>query len=225
MTDAMRMIDTTMAQLRAQAEAATSDLPDGEPLDDLSRALIRLGVAVSVTSLSPDAIGRTVDAALDGGASLDQVEEIIALVSGLGVHSLMISQAIVLQSAAARDLIDRAAPFDPARQALWDRHVGDDPFWIGFEKENPGFLDAMLRLCPDLFTAFFDYCAVPWKIGSVRARTKELAAIACDAAPTHVFGPGFRLHLRNAIALGATRRQIMETLDIAAEAPGHDGIV
>ena len=218
------MNDAMIATQRAQAEAATLDLPDGEPLDALSRALIRLGVAVSVTSLVPDEIGRTVNAALDAGASLDQVEEIIALVSGLGVHSLMISQAMVLQSAAARGLIDKAAPLDPARQALWDKHIGDDPFWIGFEKENPGFLDAMLRLCPDLFTAFFAYCAVPWKIGSVRALTKELAAIACDAAPTHIFGPGFRLHLRNAIALGATRRQIMETLDIATEAPGHGGI-
>lgn len=224
MTDAMPTIDTTITQLRAQAETATRELPDGEPLDDLSRALIRLAVAVSVTSLSPDAIRQTVNAALDAGASIDQVEEIIALVSGLGVHSLMISQAIVLRSAAARGLVEGAAPLDPARQALWDKHVGDDPFWIGFEQDNPGFLDAMLRLCPDLFAAFFDYCAVPWKIGSVRARTKELAAIACDAAPTHVFGPGFRLHLRNAIALGATRRQVMETLDIAAAAPGHAGI-
>jgi alkylhydroperoxidase/carboxymuconolactone decarboxylase family protein YurZ len=224
MTDAFAGIDARTAQLRLLAEAATRELPEGEPLDDLTRALVRLGLAVSVTSLSPEAIGLAVDAALDAGASIDQVEEIIALVSGLGVHSLMVSQAMVLQSAAKRGLMAAAGPLDPERQALWDRHVGDDPFWIGFETENPGFLDAMLRLCPSLFTAFFDYCAVPWKIGSVRARTKELVAIACDVAPTHVFGPGFRLHLRNAITLGASRRQIMEVLDIAGQAPGHDGV-
>ena len=73
------------------------------------------------------------------------------------------------------------------------------------------------------FSAFFDYCAVPWKSGRVRAVLKELIAMACDATPAHRFGPGFRLHLRNAIALGAGRRAVMETLEIAAAAPAHDG--
>lgn len=218
------MTQDVSARLREQAIAAARALPEGEGLDALARALVRLGVAVSVTALDRPAIAEAIQAAFDADASVDQVEEIIALVSGLGVHSLMISQAMVLTVAGERGLIDTGSPLDAERQVLWDRHVGDDPFWIGFEQENPGFLAAMLRLCPDLFKAFFDYCAVPWKIGSVRARTKELVAIACDIAPTHAFGPGFRLHLRNAIALGATRRQIMETLDIAAEGPGNPGI-
>lgn len=214
-----------LSQLRSQAIEATRNLPEeGEGLDSLSRALVHLGVAVSVTSLDRTAIAKSIEDALDAGASISQIEEIIALVSGLGVHSLMISQAMVFDAACNHALVDPATPLDSERQALWDRHVGDDPFWAGFEKQNPGFLNAMLRLCPDLFVAFFDYCAVPWKIGSVRARIKELVAIACDAAPTHVFGPGFRVHLGNAIALGATKRQIMETLDIASTAPGHAGI-
>jgi alkylhydroperoxidase/carboxymuconolactone decarboxylase family protein YurZ len=57
----------------------------------------------------------------------------------------------------------------------------------------------------------------------VRARTKELVALACDASPTHRFRPGFRVHLKNAILLGVGRRAIEQTLDIAAAAPGHGG--
>lgn len=218
------MTQDIVAKLREQAITTVAALPEGEGLDTLSRTLIELGLAVSVTALDRQALAERIDSAFSAGASLDQVEEIIALVSGLGVHSLMVSQAMVLGAADRCGLIDADAPLDAERQALWEKYVGDDPFWVGFEHENPGFLSAMLRLQPALFTAFFDYCAVPWKIGSVRARTKELVAIACDIAPTHAFGPGFRLHLRNAIALGATRRQIMETLDIAAGAPGNPGI-
>lgn len=218
------MTQDIVAKLREQAITTVAALPEGEGLDTLSRTLIELGLAVSVTALDRQALAERIDSAFSAGASLDQVEEIIALVSGLGVHSLMVSQAMVLGAADRCGLIDADAPLDAERQALWKKYVGDDPFWVGFEHENPGFLSAMLRLQPALFTAFFDYCAVPWKIGSVRARTKELVAIACDIAPTHAFGPGFRLHLRNAIALGATRRQIMETLDIAAGAPGNPGI-
>lgn len=210
--------------LREFVLAEARSFPDGDGLDALSSALVELGLAASVTALEPVAMRESMERAFTCGASLDQVEEIIALVSGLGVHTLMASQATLLELAAARGLIDSAAPLTAQQQALWDKHVGDDPFWKGFERENPGFLDAMLRICPDQFAAFFDYCAVPWKIGSVRALTKELSALACDIAPTHAFGPGLRVHLRNAAALGATRQQIEDVLELAAKAPGHKGI-
>jgi alkylhydroperoxidase/carboxymuconolactone decarboxylase family protein YurZ len=129
----------------------------------------------------------------------------------------------VLEEARRRGLVPADAPLDPHRQSLWDRHVGDDPFWDGFSRELPGFLRALLVLSPDLFSGFFDYCAIPWKSGQIRATVKELAAMACDAAPTHRFGPGFRVHLANAIKLGVGRAAIMQTLDIAAASPEHGG--
>jgi len=74
-----------------------------------------------------------------------------------------------------------------------------------------------------IFIGFFEYCAIPWRSGTVRARIKELAALACDAAPSHRFRPGFRVHLKNAIALGVGRHAILQALDIAAAAPEHRG--
>jgi alkylhydroperoxidase/carboxymuconolactone decarboxylase family protein YurZ len=218
------MTPIELHDLRAEALALAADIPAGEPLDPLAAALIRLGVAVSVTCLDRTAIIGTVEGAFDAGASVSQVQEIIALVSGLGVHSLMASALTVLDAAARRELLDSGAPLDPERQALWDSHVGENPFWVGFSTELPGFLEAMLRLSPDIFTSFFAYCALPWASGTVRARIKELVAMACDASPTHRFRPGFRVHLKNAIKLGVGRRAIEQTLDIAAAAPGHTGV-
>jgi hypothetical protein len=140
------------------------------------------------------------------------------LVSGLGVHSLMVTAVSIARAAGLE-----ASSLTPEEQALWDKHVGGDPFWIAFEAELPGFLRAMLKLSPDQFIAFFGYCAVPWKSGQVRAKLKELIAMACDATPAHRFGPGFRLHLGNAVKLGVGRRAVMETLDIAAATPPHEG--
>ena len=217
------MSKLSIKDLRAQAEALTADLPEGEPLDAMAQALIELAVAVSVTSLDRAAMAASVAKALDAGASADQVQEIIALVSGLGVHSLMVSARVVLDAAEQRGLIDASAPLDPERAKLWEQHVGDDPFWIGFSEELPGFLDAMLRLSPDLFAGFFAYCAIPWASGTVRAKIKELASMACDASPTHRFVPGFRLHLKNAIQLHVGRTAILQALDIAAAAPLHSG--
>jgi hypothetical protein len=210
----------TIPEMHAIVE--TLALEDGEPLSIMDAALIRLGVAVAVTSLDRAAIDAGIIDALEAGASVAQVQEIISLVSGLGVHSLMASAVPLLARARAIGI----APDDrlsPEQQELWDRYVGDDPFWVGFERELPGFLRAMLLLSSEQFAAFFDYCAVPWKSGQVRARVKELAAMASDATPTHRFLPGFRLHLTNAVALGAGGTAIRQALAIAAAAPAHSG--
>jgi alkylhydroperoxidase/carboxymuconolactone decarboxylase family protein YurZ len=213
----------TLDHLRREAEVQLMGRPDGEPLDALSVTLIRLGLAVTVTSLDPGAINAAIDSAFDAGASPAQVQEVIALVSGLGVHSLMISAVPVLDAARARGLIASGDGLTEIEQALWTAHVGDDPFWVGFEAETPGFLHALLKLSPDLFTGFFAYCAIPWTSGTVRARTKELVAMAVDATPTHRFLPGFRVHLRNSLSLGAGRVAVMMTLDLAAAAAPHRG--
>jgi alkylhydroperoxidase/carboxymuconolactone decarboxylase family protein YurZ len=211
-----------LADLRALAAASVIDAGEGEPMSAMEAALLRLGLAVSVTSLDRFIIRSRIGEALALGASVTQVQEVVSLVSGLGVHSLMVSAVdIVEQAALAGQEIDQA--FDDRRARLWAQHIGDDPFWSAFDRETPGFLRALLLLSPDQFVAFIDYCAVPWKSGSVRARLKELIAMASDATPTHRFLPGFKLHLANALALGAGRAAIMQALDIAAAAPPHVG--
>lgn len=212
---------TALEDLEALAIVALEAAAHGPSLDPLSAALVELGCCVSVCSLDRTAIDRAIDRAFDAGASAEQVQEVIALISGLGVHSLMVSAVPVLEKARRRGRLERTV--DAERQKLWDRHVGDDPFWASFEREVPGFLQAMLILSPDIFEGFFTYCAIPWKSGTVRAMTKELIAMASDATPTHRFAPGFRIHLRNAIALGASKAMVREALRIAARTPEHSG--
>ncbi len=217
------MPGVSLHDLRAIAEEKCAGIMEGPPLGELERALIALGTAASVTALERRPISAAITAAFDAGASLAQVQEMIALVSALGVHSLMATAVPALAEAQRRGLVPADEALDAGRQALWDRHVGEDPFWDGFSRELPGFLKSLLLLSPDLFSGFFDYCAIPWKSGQIRASVKELAAMACDAAPTHRFVPGFRVHLANAIKLGVGRTAIMQTLDIAAASPEHEG--
>jgi alkylhydroperoxidase/carboxymuconolactone decarboxylase family protein YurZ len=212
------MTSIDLKSLHAIALAALGNADDGQPLGPLDAALIRMGVAASVTALDRDAVGAAIADAMNAGATPAQIQEVVSLVSGLGVHSLMATAVLIARAA---DI--EGAPLSPEQQALWETYVAADLFWDAFEVEFPGFLGALLRLSPDQFAAFFDYCAVPWKSGKVRGAIKELIAMACDATPAHRFGPGFRLHLGNAIALGVGRRAVMEALEIAAAAPAHDG--
>jgi hypothetical protein len=215
-------VPLTVSDLRALARESTASLPEGASLSSFETALLRVGLTASVTLLDRSAAAAAIDTAFAAGASSQQVQEIVSLVSGLGVHSLIMTAPMII-AAAARAGESAGGPLTVAQQDLWDRHVGEDPFWESFEREMPGFLEAMLRLSPDQFTAFFDYCAVPWKSGTVRACIKELVAMAVDATPAHRFLPGFKLHLANAIALGVGRVAIDEALDLAEATSPHVG--
>jgi alkylhydroperoxidase/carboxymuconolactone decarboxylase family protein YurZ len=168
------------------------------------------------------AVDEALENALATGATPMQIQEILSLVAGLGVHSLMMT-SVRLVEAAKRAGTDVEVQFDDQRQALWDKYVGDDHYWDRFDRFSPGFLKAMLHLSPAQFEAFFAFCAVPWRGKTVSTATKELVAIACDASPSHRFLPGFLHHLEMAVAMGIGRRAIIETLDIAAAAPVHRG--
>lgn len=54
---------------------------------------------------------------------------------------------------------------------------------------------------------------------------KELIYCAFDAAATHLYQPGLKLHMRNAIRYGATPEEIMEVLEIATLLSLHTATV
>lgn len=214
--------ELTIEELRNIAIGRLESIVDGDSLHLLERALIEFAAAASITSLSTPAIDRTMANAFSLGATPAQLQEMISLVAGLGVHALMITESRII-AAAERAGEPVELTLTEQQQSLWNRHVGDNPYWEKFEHYSPGFLRAMLRLSPAQFEAFFTFCAVPWRGKTVSAATKELAAIACDSSPSHRFLPGFLFHLETAISMGIGRRAILETLDIAASTPVHQG--
>jgi alkylhydroperoxidase/carboxymuconolactone decarboxylase family protein YurZ len=222
MTTRLRRTVVTLADVREAAEALLEPVPDGPDLNEMSAALIRLAVCASVCTLDPAAIHDATQGALDAGASPEQVHETLVLVSALGVHTLM--EGTRHLSAILRERGTPPVAVDDERARLRARLQGDDPYWTDFNREIPGFLDALLEHSPDAYQGFFAYCALPWRSGAVCGRLKELIAMACDATPTHRYLPGLRLHLTNAVRLGAGRVAISRALDIAAAAPSHPGV-
>jgi alkylhydroperoxidase/carboxymuconolactone decarboxylase family protein YurZ len=55
---------------------------------------------------------------------------------------------------------------------------------------------------------------VPFGKGPLPRKFKELILIAINAATTHLYAPGVRRHIRNALQLGATREEILETIQL-----------
>ena len=216
--------EVSLDQLRTVADAYLNDVGDGEPLDPLTRALVELAVRASVTTMDIVGAERYMQEALDLGATADQVHEVLMLVSGLGVHTLFATAEHLHALTSERHNEQANSALDADQRLLWERYVGSDPYRQRLEDELPGFLAALIRISPEGFAAFCEYCGLPWKTKNVRAVTKELIALAVDATPTHRFLPGMKLHLRNAIELGAGRIAILEVLLIASHAPPHRGV-
>lgn len=214
----------SLEDVRLEAEKQMAGLAPGAPVDEVTAALVTFAVRISVTSLAVASAADVARKALAAGATADELHETVFLVSALGVHSLFEGSRVVARLAAEGAKSDEKPPLGAELQRIWDATVGADKYWAGFECEVPGFLDALLRASPSGFDAFLRYCAVPWKSGHLPALTKELIAVATDATPTHRYLPGLRLHLRNAIKLGAGRDALTAVLDIAAKAPSHSGV-
>lgn len=197
-------------------------VPEGDPLDVQTSALIALAVRAAPTVLDTEGIRTCAELALDAGATPEQVHDTLLLVAGLGFHTLAEGSRRVAEILRQRG--QGLPSLDERRLDLRQRRVGGDEYWYRVEAESPGFLDALLRLSPEGFEAFLAFAGVPWQARALSARVKELTCMAADATPTHRYRPGLRLHLANAVDLGVGRAAILETLAIAAAAPVHHGV-
>jgi alkylhydroperoxidase/carboxymuconolactone decarboxylase family protein YurZ len=79
------------------------------------------------------------------------------------------------------------------------------PFWAG-----------LLENDPDFFEAYLNFSAVPWRNGVLEPKVRELIYTAIDASTTHLYEPGLRQHIRNALGYGASKAEIMEVLELTS---------
>lgn len=78
-----------------------------------------------------------------------------------------------------------------------------NPLWDQLRAFDPEFMEAYL--------AFRD---VPHRKGPLPPHFKELVLVAINAATTHMYGPGVRRHMQNALRLGASPQEILETIQL-----------
>ncbi len=95
-------------------------------------------------------------------------------------------------------------------------YIRDRGYWVEFN-------DGLLAYSPEFLQTYLRYAGQPARTGPLGARMRELIYIAIDASATHMFGEGLAIHMRGALASGASPRDIIETLQIAT-AQGLDSV-
>jgi len=173
----------------------------------LSRKFIELvGVALNAacTNLNSDGTRRHVRAALEAGATRDEIVFVLKAVSLMAIHSCSLGAPILLEEAQAAGVKPASRPVAPTPACDAMRAVGQwNAAWDPFFQLDPVWTDQFFASVTPIYTS-----------GVMSPKELELLSIACDASFTHMYAPGVRRHIRGALKAGATMEEIMEVLKL-----------
>jgi alkylhydroperoxidase/carboxymuconolactone decarboxylase family protein YurZ len=167
--------------------------------------LVSISLNAACTNLHPEGTRHHIRAALEAGATREEILFVLKCGSALSIHSCSLAAPIVLEEAKAANVqpIPRGSTEPtPACDAM--RQIGQwNTAWDPFFQLDPVFTDEFMAMGAALY-----------KSGVMSPKEVELLSIALDASVTHMYAPGTRRHIRNALQAGATMEEIMEVLNL-----------
>ncbi|PSK43654.1 3-oxoacyl [Elsinoe australis] len=190
------------------------------------QALVLLCVDCAATHMYHPGTRIHMQNALDAGASVAEVMEVIELTSTLGIHACNIGVPILVEVMKEEGLYEKhpiaqlEKKLDPEREKLKAEFTQKRGYWHQF-------WDEFLALDKEFFAAYLEMSTVPWTkkvkgvepweggLGALSPKEKELIYCAFDTAATHLYKPGLKLHIRNVFAYGGTPEEVMEVMELA----------
>ncbi|OZC59744.1 gamma-carboxymuconolactone decarboxylase [Rhodococcus sp. 06-621-2] len=187
-------------------------------LDNKTRELVFIAMNAAATHLYVPGIRSHIRAALDHGATIEEIMEVLELTSTLGIHAANIGVPLLVKVLAEQGVDIQAGSLSAEQERIKKEFVTFRGYWHEF-------WDGILALSPELLDAYTQFSAVPWKTGTLEPKIKELIYCAFDSAATHLYASGLELHIRNALTLGATPYEVMEVFEIVSVLGIHGPLV
>ncbi len=158
--------------------------------------------------------------ALAAGVEREEILDVFALTSIIGMHTATAAVPVLVAALEERGDDVLAAPLDGRAKELWDRDIDGKRYWDEFLDiaEFGVFLRGLAALDAPLFETYIELSLEPWRNGVLEPKVREFVYIAIDSVTTHLYRPGLDIHIRTALAFGATKQEIMAVLEIAAQA-------
>lgn len=202
-----RLLELDPGFFEAYLRLATVPWRTGQ-LEPKVKELVCIAVDAAATHLYAPGVREHVRRALEHGATREEIVEVLQLTSTLGIHSCTIGVPILLEV-----LVESGEAAVPPLSERQERLKADFEAKRGYWHS---FWDGLLALDPDFFEAYLDFSSYPWTEGVLEPKVKELVYTAFDASATHLYVPGLRQHVRNALAYGATPGEIVEVFELAS---------
>jgi alkylhydroperoxidase/carboxymuconolactone decarboxylase family protein YurZ len=168
-------------------------------------ALVALAVASACTALDADGTRRHIGAALAAGATRAEVLTVLKMAALLSIHTCSLGAPILIEEAQAAGIALPAPADAPLPTPACDRLRAAGQWntaWDPFFQLAPEWTDAFMATGGGIY------------LGGIEPKLAELLSIAFDASIRHMYAPGTRRHIRNALALGATPAEVMGVLQI-----------
>ena len=180
-------------------------------LEPKVKELLYIAIDSSTTHMYEPGLRVHIRNALRYGATRDEIMEVYQLTSALGVHTITMGVPALIETMRK---VGRGAEVDaktltPHQEKLKADFIANRGYWSEL-------WDGVLALSPEYFEAYGEFSSVPWKTGSLAPKVREFVYIAIDAATTHLYEIGTRIHMENALRHGATPVEIMEVLALVS---------
>jgi alkylhydroperoxidase/carboxymuconolactone decarboxylase family protein YurZ len=166
--------------------------------------LICVALNAACTNLQANGLRRHIRAALEVGATREEILMAFKMGFGLAIHSCSLGAPILVEEARAAGM--KVAPKGPVATPACDtmRAIGQwNTAWDPFFDLDPLWTDQ-----------FFAFGLSLYQGGVFTQKEIELLSIALDASYTHMYAPGTRRHIKAALGLGATMEEITEVLKL-----------
>lgn len=166
--------------------------------------LISVALNAACTNLTPEGTRRHIRAALEAGATREEVLFVLKCATVLAIHSCSLGAPMLLEEAKAagsRPALKNAVA-TPACDKV--KAIGQwNAAWDPFVELDPQWTDEFMATGAGLYAS-----------GVLPLKDVELLSIALDASYTHMYAPGTRRHIKGALNAGATIEEIMEVLKL-----------
>lgn len=203
------LLDMAPEYFAAYAKLSSVPWRPDSVLSPKVKELLYIAIDSSTTHMFVDGLRLHIRNALGYGATADEIMEVFQLTSVLGVHTVAMGVPALVGAMQATGHAAETGDLTPRQEKLKADYIAARGFW-------PELWDSVLKLSPDYFEAYSEFAAVPWKHGTLDPKIKEFIYIAIDSATTHLYEPGTRIHMENALKLGATPAEIMEVLALTS---------
>jgi alkylhydroperoxidase/carboxymuconolactone decarboxylase family protein YurZ len=165
--------------------------------------LICVGLNAACTNMQEHSTRRHIRAALEAGASREEILMVLKMGSVMSIHSVSLGAPILLEEARAADVAplmkDIATPACDKMKKLGQWNIAWDPFF----NLDPLWTDEVMTCAVGIYSG-----------GIMSPKLVELLSIAFDASITHMYAPGTRRHIKGALNAGATVEEVMEVLKV-----------
>lgn len=165
--------------------------------------LISVALSAECTNLDSESTRRHIRAALDAGATREEILLVLKCSFALAIHSCSLGAPILLEEAQragkAPTPKKAATPATDKMKAtgMWNTA------WDPFAELDPAWTDEFIATGSSIYAT-----------KAMSPKDIELMSIALDASYTHMYAPGVRRHIQIALKLGASVEEIMEVLKL-----------